>query len=315
MNMRKQLTLLAVFAILVGVGMGGAASVGMRQAASAAEELVEWSLPHVIKLGNAKEIFRESVDAARQYSLSPGEETRAVYFAQKEAFVESRAELERHVASRPASLGGADSAFLEEIRTQSQAFFALVEADWEVLPELGDQAAPREAPLFRTEETSLLALFGAYQDEEYQRVARAREHTDSIRAAFETFILLCSGLSLVVTGLWYFSVRERLLKPLRGLVATAARWATPDSRAALSSSGETGMSLVQETLEALANDIVQSKMNLEAQVQARTTEMKKQLDELERMNTLMIDRELTMIELKKQNTALKNSSGMPSDVG
>jgi len=45
--------------------------------------------------------------------------------------------------------------------------------------------------------------------------------------------------------------------------------------------------------------------NLESQVQQRTKELEKKVQELERANQLMVDRELAMAELKKESESLK----------
>jgi len=45
--------------------------------------------------------------------------------------------------------------------------------------------------------------------------------------------------------------------------------------------------------------------NLESKVQQRTKELEKKVQELERANQLMVDRELAMAELKKESESLK----------
>jgi len=54
-----------------------------------------------------------------------------------------------------------------------------------------------------------------------------------------------------------------------------------------------------------AEELKKLNKNLEAEVAKRTADLKKKVEELERFNKIVVDRELKMIELKKENEELK----------
>jgi flagellar hook-associated protein FlgK len=63
-----------------------------------------------------------------------------------------------------------------------------------------------------------------------------------------------------------------------------------------------------EDLEKSRKALEEYSKTLEQKVEQRTGELNSKLEELERMNKLMIGRELKMVEMKKEIEALKQSS-------
>lgn len=62
-----------------------------------------------------------------------------------------------------------------------------------------------------------------------------------------------------------------------------------------------------EQLTKVSAELEEEKRALEARVEERTRELQRKADELERMNRLMIGRELKMVELKNEISALRKT--------
>ncbi len=80
------------------------------------------------------------------------------------------------------------------------------------------------------------------------------------------------------------------------------QWETKVSDSVRSLDDEIGE--LARTFDNMTKQMVDSNMNLDNQVKAKTEELRERLNELERINKLMVGRELKMIELKKQITEL-----------
>lgn len=72
---------------------------------------------------------------------------------------------------------------------------------------------------------------------------------------------------------------------------------------------ETGRTVLEIKVEARTRELRELAESLDSQIKERTSELRKKIDELERFQRVTVGRELQMIELKKEITALKEQLG------
>jgi len=120
------------------------------------------------------------------------------------------------------------------------------------------------------------------------------------------FLLALLSFSLVSVGITVILVK-RIIKPIGQLTKLAKEVAEGKvvTDIAIDTNDEIG--LLSQAFSQMANDLKISREKLEKQnisledeVKKRTNELQKQIDEMSRMQKLMVNRELRMIELKKQ---------------
>jgi HAMP domain-containing protein len=132
------------------------------------------------------------------------------------------------------------------------------------------------------------------------------ELSDQRVRLYALYIYLLTGAGMVICYLLISLLLERaILRNLRHLkqATIAMQQGNYISPVAVQSNDEIGD--FADVFEKMRSQVNTSKIHLEDQVKARTTELESKLDELARMNKLMVDRELKMVELKKEIEELK----------
>jgi nitrogen fixation/metabolism regulation signal transduction histidine kinase len=133
----------------------------------------------------------------------------------------------------------------------------------------------------------------------------------AIRQMIITFVILLavfSSLSIIAS----FVFVRQITKPINSLTKAAEEYAhgnltyEPD----VSSGDEIGelsevFSKMAKDLKASQDRLQDQNKNLEQEVKKRTEQLSVQVDEMQRMQKITVDRELKMIELKKEIEALK----------
>jgi nitrogen fixation/metabolism regulation signal transduction histidine kinase len=139
----------------------------------------------------------------------------------------------------------------------------------------------------------------------------ARERLDTAYRAsvvINLFALLVIGLGCVA---YLLSFSNKLAAPLRRLAAVAEKVAAGDTGAVIDDplrAGDDEIGSLARSLNTMLLILFKNISTLDASNKAIAESshvLESKNSELERLNTLMIDRELKMIELKKQNEALK----------
>ncbi len=308
MKMIQKLSLVIVMNTLMMMGLGTVAYFGMKNTTDAFSRSLVLPIPSILKLSSMTEAFILSMDEARSYHLSGSEDSKNAYFEHKIEFKTLMDELKQDLDYGTPNISSEDKRLIDEMSLKIDALFLLVEADFREY-ESSNGAGGQDTNHFQREKNEIITLLRQYRDMEEEEIRLA--HTQAEKTTERTNILLLAVVgifviaNLIISG---FLVRS-IVNPLITFAEVVTRFGKGDMNQRVSLSGNNELAVVANAFNTLADNMQQSQTDLEAQVQKRTTEMKKQLDELERMNTLMIDRELRMIELKKQNTELKNALG------
>lgn len=309
MKIIQKLSLMIVMNVLMMMSLGVVAYSGMKNTNDAFDESVELPIPSILKLSGMTEAFILSMDEARSYRLYGSEDSKNAYSEHKNAFKTLMEELKRALAYGTPNIPLEDKQLIDAVSLKTEGIFLLAEADFAEY-EHSNVVGAQDIDHLRTQENEIISLLQQYRDMEEEEIQSAHKKAEKITAHMNILLLTVVGIfaivSLIINGLLVRSI----IKPLIDFTGVVRRFGKGDMSQRVSLSGNDELAVVADAFNVLADSIQRSQTDLEAQVQKRTTEMKKQLDELERMNTLMIDRELRMIELKKQNTELKNSLGI-----
>ncbi len=308
MKIIQKLSLMVVMSTLMMMGLGAVAYSGMKNTNDAFDESLKFPIPSILKLSGMTEAFIWSIDEARSYRLYDSEDAKNAYFEHKIEFETLMDELKRDLKYGTSNIPSEDKLLIDDISLKTEALFLVVEADFREY-EPSSLSGAQDTDRFRTQESEVISLLRQYRDMEEEEIQKAHKQAEEANVRTNMLLLIVAGifviLSLVVNGFLVRSIVKRLIS----LSDSVKKFEQGDMSQRVSLSGNDELVVMADAFNVLAESVERSHADLEAQVQARTTEMKKQLGELERMNTLMIDRELRMIELKKQNAELKNSLG------
>ena len=150
----------------------------------------------------------------------------------------------------------------------------------------------------------------------FSQLRHASEIRDTINRTYAVSIILgLVALVLLVVGCIFYVFRfsKQLTSPLNALISVAEKVAA----------GEVGMTIAQD-LTRSSDEIGRLARSFEIMVHrlfeniSKLDKSSKNLathnEELARMNKLMVDRELKMIELKKENEQLRQKTGAGKDI-
>ncbi len=119
--------------------------------------------------------------------------------------------------------------------------------------------------------------------------------------------ILLSGAGFLITLLFWLFIRKLLVLPLRTLRRAAVGVSQGDFTP-IKVSREDEIGIVAKSFNQMLQKIKESREKLaeEAEVvKNKTTELDAKVSELERLNSFMVNREIRMMELKKENALLK----------
>ncbi len=137
----------------------------------------------------------------------------------------------------------------------------------------------------------------------------AEESTESVFApareqAMRTLILFVIGFLIALISIFFFFKRF-VISPIVSLTLFSKAVAAGDlsQRIKIASKDEFGE--LASSFNEMAGKLNESYESLEEVVAERTRELNQKLIDVEKLNQLMVDRELRMVELKKENSELK----------
>ncbi|MCA9385067.1 HAMP domain-containing protein [Candidatus Dojkabacteria bacterium] len=123
-------------------------------------------------------------------------------------------------------------------------------------------------------------------------------------------ILLATPIFTIIVLLF---ISNTVSTPIKKLEQTAAEFAKGNfsKRVDIETGDEIGklakvFNDMAKNLQTRTKELEQSKKDLEQEVRKRTRELNKQVDELERITNIMVDRELKMVQLKKELSNIKS---------
>lgn len=308
MKITHKLILSTVLSLSMIIVLGAGLRYGTQRIDDTFNDLVRFPIPSILRLSNMTEAFVLSVDEARSYRLYGSVDSKDAYFQSAEKFNVLMDELKRNLEYGTGNIPPEDVVLIDTISEKTRAVFSSIEADMEEYERKDEKRVPDMDP-FRAQEDEVISLLGQYRDMEEEEIYEAREEIERTTGKMNMWLSVLAFIfvvvNLVVNG---FLIRS-ITRPFAVLVSMATEFGNGDMSRRAQLSGKSELNVVANAFNTMADNIQRSQVDLEAQIQERTTKLKKQLDEMERMNELMIDREFKMIELKKQNQELKNALG------
>lgn len=134
----------------------------------------------------------------------------------------------------------------------------------------------------------------------------------AIRETVSLLLLLGIVSILLGIGLTYILV-VRVTKPIKSLIIGAREISKGNlSYVITPTNSHDEIGQLSEVFNTMAQRLSLSYQSLEKQVKQRTEDLEKKVSELERINKLMINRELKMVELKKEIENLKKPVNFPT---
>lgn len=145
-------------------------------------------------------------------------------------------------------------------------------------------------------------------------ISRAYELSETSMTAINTaqklinvLLLMCISLLVLFVAILFVYFKKLIIRPLSALHKSTEVIANGnlDYRVDINSHDEFGQ--VARSFNEMTIKLKESYSGLEQAVQRRTEELNKRIEEVERMNKLMIGRELKMVELKKKIEVLQQA--------
>jgi nitrogen fixation/metabolism regulation signal transduction histidine kinase len=308
MKITHKLTLVIVIGLVAIIGLGEVAYYSVKSMEERFSELVELPIASILRLGHMTEAFALSVDEARLYRQYGTEEAREAYFQKRDDFDMLLAELKRELGYGTPTIPQQDTVFIDAISVKTEILSSLIAADFHQY-EQGQKTSPSADDPFREQEGEIMTLIGQYRDMEKEEIRLAHEAAKHKTAQTNTFLFVFILSFIVVNIVINGFLARSIIRPLALLTEMAKGFGGGDMGKRVHSPGNDELGIVANAFNEMADNIQQSHGNLELQIQERTSDLKKQLSDLEKMNMLMIDRELKMVELKKRNKELQSSQG------
>lgn len=307
MKIKYKLAFVVAIGLVMIVALGSVARYGVKSINNRFDDLVELPIPSILRLSTMTEVFILSVEEAHSYRLYGSEKSKAAYYENTEKFNALMSELKGVLGYGTPSIPPEDTVLIDQITEKTDAISRSIESDFEKYERGDKEVMTLRADPFEGQKEEVVALLRQYRDMEKEEIGFAHEEVGQtitkISALMLALVFIFLALNLLISGL----LARSIVKPLNLLAETVKGFGQGDmsKRIHLSSNDEFG--IVAKAFDTMADNIQRSHADLEAKVASRTTELKEQLEEVEKMNTMMIDREMTMIELKKENENLKNS--------
>ncbi len=121
------------------------------------------------------------------------------------------------------------------------------------------------------------------------------------------YLLILGAVIAVVIALVFSILFSRtFFKPLDNLTDTVQRVGAGNLAVRAKVFSEDEFGFLATSFNSMTDHLVEYSLGLENKVAERTVELDKKMFEIEQINNLMVDRELKMIELKKEIKLLKN---------
>ncbi len=126
-----------------------------------------------------------------------------------------------------------------------------------------------------------------------------------------SIMIVLAGLALgLITSLLLSVVLQRnISRPIVRLTEMAAKMASGDLKARVTIESENEFGRLSAALNNVVAQLAESYATLEERVEERTKELARSNEELQRFNRLAVDREMRMIELKREVNQLAKAAG------
>lgn len=118
-------------------------------------------------------------------------------------------------------------------------------------------------------------------------------------------IVLIVSLLMIIAGRY---LSEKITRPLRDLQNAVSQISSGNLDAQIETNSNNEIGQLAVAFNKMSSELQSYYKVLEEKVKERTKTLDEKIEELKQMNSLMVDRELRMIELKKQIAELKEES-------
>lgn len=325
MKIRTKLTVTAVINGALIVALSGFTFVGIRSINNDFEQVAEDTTPAIILLTQMDHEFFESVESAYSYITLGEPRYKQEFFESSEHFDAIENSFRQLINTESSSSELAqNTAFIEQIRAVKTGYLSSVERMFTAYEQHPDEHLDHEiVHQFIIQTDRMIPVLNDFIKLEESEVRLAQE--DAKRTVgWVNSVVIYLGLFLLVFGMvvnWW--IARGIGRPLAIMTeaAKSIRAGNYQIQADIASHDEFGELAVayNETVKKLADEpsrldtkvkertaeLETLKESLEKMVGERTRELQDKVDELKRMNEVMIDRELKMIELKEEAARLR----------
>ncbi len=122
-------------------------------------------------------------------------------------------------------------------------------------------------------------------------------------------VLALGGLFIAALGVFFF--QRLIVSPIHKLTEASKKISAGDLNQVIDVRSNDEIGVLATVFNKMTSNLQELYSGMEKKVSEKTALLETKLSELERVNKLMVDRELKMIELKKENEALKAHAGTP----
>lgn len=129
-----------------------------------------------------------------------------------------------------------------------------------------------------------------------------------VNASILPAVVLLLAIIIVGAAVLFWVVRSSFIFPLSRLSAAVSKISSGDLSTHIDFQTNDEVGLLGQAFNDMARKLQESRASLESKVEERTAQLTQKARELEKMNTLMVGREIKMVELKKELDALKAKS-------
>lgn len=327
------------------VGLGVVSYLSVKKINDRFNELVELPIPSILRLSSMTEAFLLSIEEAHSYRLYGETEAKEDYETQKKEFDRLMTELKLELHYGTTDIPPEDTELIDTITEKITRLNALVDADFSQFEQNNDTVQSKSDP-FSTEKEEVVKLLRSYRNLEKEEIKFAHSEVGTITFQVLEIILLVTGVFMVIIIIISGLLARSILKPLQLLKEAAEKLGQGDmsSRVTIHTKDELGV--LAQTFNSMADNVKEARSVLEAKIQERTLELEKakkgleetvtlrttelekakkglgetvrartqeiqnKLEELKKVNAVMVDRELKMVELKNEIVTLKQKLGV-----
>lgn len=279
--------------------------------------------PAIIAGNELTRIFYSDVEEAFSYVVLDSTEERDHFYENAKRFEEKLDEFKALVSYGTPDAMANDTRLINAISAVEKDFIKATEelfSDYEKTKRIN----ATKVNLFAIQVEKMVPLLKQFIDLGKAEIEQAHITADSTASTSNNLTSLALLIVLTLSLLVNWIVIRAIIKPLSELNDSVVAIGKGDftKRTDVSSKDEFGhlasaFNVMTENVQRLqetkiaerTSGLKSEKTDLERIVVERTADLNKKLAELERANRLMVDRELKMIELKKENEILKAQKG------
>jgi nitrate/nitrite-specific signal transduction histidine kinase len=250
--------------------------------------------------------FLLSVEDALSYRITGKLSEKEAYYKKAQEFETLLEDLKNVLGYGTAEIPAEDIPLIEGLVEHWDAFKTETEAYF-LLAEQGSSSSSTipEAEIYIEHIDGLVEILTQYMELEKGEIEEAHTEINNTSDATMEQIAGIGLLVVFITLISNITVLMSIINPLAHLGMVVENFGKGELQKRANIKGKNEFSTLAKGFNEMADNIEKSQVTLEQKVNKRTAELQTKFKEIEEMNTLMIGREVKMIELKKEIEELK----------